>query len=84
MMENILAESNSNWIWLVFAQSAYALAGEKSIPFPGCVNKYFPMLTYRHFSNISRTLVDNKFVDHSDVFGSSPLGATPTTPSFST
>ena len=39
---------------------------------------------YRKFSNISRTLVDNKIVDHSDVAGASPVGAAPTTSSFST
>ena len=39
---------------------------------------------YRQTSNISRTLVGNKIVDHSDVVGASPIGAAPTTPSFST
>ena len=42
-------------------------------------NKY-----YRKTSNISRTLVGNKIVDNSDVVGASPVGATPTTSSFST
>ena len=40
--------------------------------------------TYRNISNISRTLVGNKIVDHSDVVGASPVGAAPTTSSFST
>ena len=35
--------------------------------------------TYRQVSNISRTLEDNKIVDHSDVDGASPVGAAPTT-----
>ena len=39
---------------------------------------------YRQVSNISRTLVDNYIVDHSDVVGASPVGAAPTTSSFST
>ena len=39
---------------------------------------------YRQVSNISSTLVDNKIVDHSDVVGASPVGAAPTTSSFST
>ena len=39
---------------------------------------------YRKFSNISRTLVGNEIVDHSDVIGASPVGAAPTTSSFST
>ena len=37
---------------------------------------------YRKSSNISRTLVGNKIVDHSDVVGASPAGAAPTTSSF--
>ena len=40
--------------------------------------------TYRKTFNISRTLVGNKIVDHSDVLGASPVGAAPTTSSFST
>ena len=35
-------------------------------------------------SNISRTLVGNRIVDQSDVVGASPVGAAPTTSSFST
>ena len=41
-------------------------------------------LTYRQTSNISHTEVGNKIVDHLDVVGASPVGATPTTSSFST
>ena len=39
---------------------------------------------YRQISNIGRTLVDIKIVDHSDVVGASPVGVAPTTSSFST
>ena len=39
---------------------------------------------YRQTSNISRTLVGNEIVDHSDVVGAAPVGAAPTTSSFST
>ena len=39
---------------------------------------------HRQISNIRRTLVANKIVDHSDVVGASPVGAAPTTSSFST
>ena len=39
---------------------------------------------YRKTSNIRRTLVGYKIVDHSDVVGASPVGAAPTAPSFST
>ena len=41
-------------------------------------------LEYRQVSNIRRTLVGNKIVDHSDVVGASSVGAAPTTFSFST
>ena len=40
--------------------------------------------SYRKTSNISPTLVGNKIVDNSDVVGASPVGAAPTTSSFST
>ena len=39
---------------------------------------------YHKTSNISRTLVGNKIVDSSNVVGASPVGAAPTTSSFST
>ena len=39
---------------------------------------------YRQVSNIRHTLVGNKIADHSDVVGASPVGAAPTTSSFST
>ena len=37
----------------------------------------------REVSNIKRTLVGNNIVDHSDVVEASPVGAAPTTSSFS-
>ena len=40
--------------------------------------------TYRQVFNIRQTLIGNKIVDHSDVVGASPVGAAPTTFSFST
>ena len=40
--------------------------------------------TYRETSNISRTLVGNKLVDHWDIVGASPVSAAPTTSSLST
>ena len=42
------------------------------------------ILKYRQISNIRRTLTGNKVVDHSDVVGAPPVGAAPTTSSFST
>ena len=41
-------------------------------------------VNYRKVSNIRPTLVGNKIVDHSDVVEASPVGAAPTTSSFST
>ena len=46
--------------------------------------RWYSLLNYRKVSNIRRTLVGNKIVDHSDVVGASPVGAAPTTSSFST
>ena len=39
---------------------------------------------YRQVSNIRRTLAGYKIVDQPDVVGASPVGAAPTTSSFST
>ena len=41
-------------------------------------------VTYHQTSNVSCTSVSNKLVDHSDVVGASPVGAAPTSSSFST
>ena len=38
---------------------------------------------YNQTSNISHTLVGSQIVDHWDVFWASPVGAAPTTSSFS-
>ena len=40
--------------------------------------------SYRKISNIRRTSAGNTIADHSDVVGASPVGAAPTTSSFST
>ena len=45
--------------------------------------QYIIIYTYYQISNI-RSIVDNKVVDHSDVVAASPVGAAPTTSSFST
>ena len=42
------------------------------------MNQLKNILIYRETSNISRILVGNKLVDHSDVVGASPVGAAPT------
>ena len=52
----------------------------------GCMQLISPLpsqYTYRQVSNIRRTLIGNKIIDHSDVVGASPVGAAPTTSSFS-
>ena len=48
------------------------------------LNQVCDMIMYCQISNISRTLVGNVIVDHSDVVGASPVRAAPTTSSFST
>ena len=49
-----------------------------------CIPVSLETAAYRKVSNIRRTLVGSKIVDHSDVVGASPVGAAPTTSSFST
>ena len=46
--------------------------------------RYNGTALYSKTSNIRCTLVGNKIVDHSDAVGASPVGAAPTTSSFST
>ena len=46
-------------------------------------DKIVMLAYYCKTSNISRTLVGNKIVNNSDVVGASPIGAAPTTSSFS-
>ena len=50
----------------------------------GVCRDQYHILIYHKTSNIRRTLVGNNIVDHSDVVGASPVGAAPTTSSFST
>ena len=48
-------------------------------------NFMFPQNSaYRQTSCISRPLVSNKIVDHSDVVGTAPVGTAPTIFTFST
>ena len=70
-------------------QHTYLLLIHKSAYRSFCIVGLFEWLPkfnsiYRKTSNISRTSVGNKIVDHSDVVGASPVGAAPTTSSFST
>ena len=52
----------------------------------GVISKHYidTVVYYRKVSNIRRTLIGKKIVDHSDVVGASPVGAAPTTSSLST
>ena len=71
--EKVWRWSNVWWFWTNFAKSSAMSDGL--------------MVSHEHYrqlSNISRTSVGNKIVDHSDVVGTSPVGAAPTTSSFST
>ena len=49
-----------------------------------CVMRRSDACKYHKTSNISRTLVYNNIVDHSDVVGASPVSAAPTTSSYLT
>ena len=49
-----------------------------------CFGKIILIYMYRQISNISRSLIGYKIVDHSVEVGASPVGAAPTTSSFST
>ena len=48
------------------------------------LNKSYYLFYYRQVSNIRHTLAGNTIVDHSHVVGALPVGAAPTTSSFST
>ena len=48
-----------------------------------CLHCLAIVIDYCQTSNISRTLVGNKIVDHSDVVGALPVSSAPTTSSFS-
>ena len=56
----------------------------KSAPQKIMARPPFTDRNYRKTFKVSRTLVGSKSVDHSDVVGASPVGAAPTTSSFST
>ena len=62
-------------------EDPHQVSGWKTLKIPIYILRKFK---YRKVSNISRTLVGNQIVDHSDVVGASPVGAAPTTSSFST
>ena len=67
-------------------------SAHKTEPTPGSISYLLPfnttwewrLSTYRQVSNIRCTLSSYEIVDHSDVVGASPVGAAPTTSSFST
>ena len=68
------------YVWdLVLARSGYI----NCVVLSHSMSDKPPIWYYRKTSNISRTLVCNKIVDNSDVVGASPVGAAPTTSSFS-
>ena len=72
--------------WLLFRTSIKSFMQGTSIYFAGAgaTHRQTTQQAYRQVSNIRRTLVSNKIVDHSDVVGASPVGAAPTASSFST
>ena len=77
MVDN-LSWCRGNHQWSHMSANASAVLGNKKEDIKA------PQYWYRKTSNISRTLVGNKIVDHSDVVGASPVGDAPTASSFST
>ena len=83
-------------IWFIYPHSSYFTGtwANQWLPYCQChnneelgyqlVTKHNWKVKYRKTSNISRTLLGYKIVDHSDVVGASPVGAAPTTSSLST
>ena len=51
--------------------------------YKGSIDEEIAHLNYPQTTNIRRILVGNKIVNHSDVAGASPVGASPTISSFS-
>ena len=71
------------WVHTGFG-NGLLLSGNKSFITWVNVDQAINDTMYRKVSNIRRTWVGNKIVDHSDIVGASPVGAAPTTSSFST
>ena len=85
--ETVLKWTRPHW-WLIYIGSSNGLVlpGNKSLLEPSVDPDLCRHMAIcrRKTSNISRTLIGNKIVDHSDVVGASPVGSAPTTSSFST
>ena len=75
----VLSKYNESWLYIAYFVDISFVSYDKSTKCIFVSNSY-----YRKTSNISRTLVGDKIVDHSDAVGASPVGAAPTTSSFST
>ena len=67
----------------VFPQNIFAGWFKEKLYQLAALTKTMRIFEYHQTSNISRTLVGNKIVDHSDVVGAWPIGAAPGTSSFS-
>ena len=83
LSDSIVHWCNISWVWSQDSAGPFVCLTwgdlDKSVRRTGSLNDMC-----RQVSNIRRTLVSNKIVDHSDVVGASPVGAAPTTSSFST
>ena len=73
-----MSNATKSWIITIFYLPEYTYI------FSIWIYVYDQTIYYRQISNIRRTLAGNKIVDHADVVGASPVGAAPTTSSFST
>ena len=89
---DLLWYTNSYWEGesvFIYRQISYISAHHmhSSLDLLWCTNFYWEgesVFIYRQISYIRRTIVGNQIVDHSDVVGAAPVGAAPTTSSFST
>ena len=77
-----------SFIWILFPQRTREIKDRGHVPDIFTIVNHYELTeyiqNYRQVSNISRTLVGNNIVDHSDVERAPPVGAAPTTSSFPT
>ena len=75
----------SAWCWLFHSSFRVSIhVPTQLLAFTSDVARVLNFSTYRKVFNVRGTLVGNKTVDHTNVVGASPVGAAPTTSSFST
>ena len=79
-LNNYLGPSRCNMRYWIDLQISFT--GQRQFDHKKII--WYLIYMYRQSSDMRRTLVGNKRVDHSDVVGASPVGTAPTISSFST